>query len=146
MRIRLTKVLNPALIQRILLCLLLIAAPFAMSFTPYGNICTDLPIQGDPLYRIRASLIFGGLFSSVLSIILLLWQLMKKSNQILETTVVSNVVLQMSITICSLAVGWVAFPYWVNGVFQGYRGNRPADCYLSFFDPKNLMPMIWIGE
>jgi hypothetical protein len=142
----LTTALNPALVQRVLLYLLIIFAPFAMSFTPHGNICTDLPIRAEPLYRIRASLILGGLLGSVLSVTLLLWHLSKKSNEILETTVVSNVALQMSITICSVVIGWVAFPYWVNGVFQGYRGNLPADCYLGAFDPKDLMPMIWIGE
>ena len=117
-----------------------------MLFTPHGNICTDLPIQADPLYGIRASLILGGLVVSVLSFTLMLWQLIKKRNQILETRLVSKVALELSVTFCSLAIGWVAFPYWVNGVFQGYRGNRPADCYLSAFDPKYLMPMIWVGE
>jgi hypothetical protein len=140
------KEVTPTLLQTIILSLFLLTAPFAMTFTVPIGICTGLPIQADPLYAIRASFITGGLIASALSVLILLWDLRTRINELLELKIVSNVILRMSMTICSLSIGWVAFPYWINGVFQAYRGNRPPDCYLNAFDPKALLPMIWIGD
>jgi hypothetical protein len=142
MRIR---AFTPILIQTALLAPLLLAAPFAMSFTAYERICSDVPIQADTLYGVRATFIIGGLIASTLSVAALIWELIKRFNEIIEPRMVRDLVLQASMAMRSVSVGWAAFPYWVNGVFQAYRGNGP-DCTLNVYDPKDLMPMIWIGE
>jgi hypothetical protein len=142
----LNKALNPAFLQASLLSLLFVVAPFAMSFTPHDQFCTDLSFQQDSLHRVRTTFIIGGLIATALSLALLAWELNIKSNHILQPAMVSSVVLQMSMALCSVSIGWAAIPYWVTGVFQAYRGNLPDDCYLVVFDPKRLMPMIWMGE
>jgi hypothetical protein len=116
-----------------------------MSFTAFEKICSDLPIQADPLYGVRATFIIGGLIASILSVAVLIRELIKRFDEIMEPKMVRTLVLQASLAICSASIGWAAFPYWVNGVFQAYRGNGP-DCTLNVYDPKELMPMIWIGE
>jgi hypothetical protein len=137
--------LTPILIQSALLFSLLVASPFAMSFTAYQGICNNMPLQADPLYTLRATLIIAALIVALLSLTLLIWYLVKTRHQILHTDMADGVALQMSMTICSLTIGWVAFPYWVNGVYQAYRGIGTDECTLQAYDPKFLMPTIWIG-
>lgn len=140
---------TPVFLQSMVLVVMLLLTPYAMTFSPYEGIYTDkawpATLHLDPLYPVRAGLIVGGLIGAVLSVALLIWELIRKSTQVLEMSMGSDLILQMSITICSLSIGWAAFPYWVNGVFQAYIGNAPLSS-LSLFDPQYLMPTIWIGE
>lgn len=130
--------LDSLVAQIIILGLLLLSAPYAMSFTPYERIATDgvwnAPIRLDPMYSIRAGLIIGGLVCALSSFSLLLYTIIKRCG--------SDLILRASLTLCSIYIGWAVFPYWVNGMFQAYSGNAPVDD----FDPKALIPMIWIGE
>lgn len=126
----------PIRIQPLLLAALLVAAPFAISFKAYEKICSNLPIQADPLYLLRAVFIIGGLTIAILSVAMLVWVISKQRFEYLVS--------QLSMTLCSFTIGWVYFPFWVNGVFQAYRGNGP-DCPLNIYDPKYLPPAIWLG-
>jgi hypothetical protein len=56
-----------------------------MMFPVPEGFCDGLPIQADPLYRLRAGLIIGGLAASVLSVMICLRELSRKSNQVLES-------------------------------------------------------------
>jgi hypothetical protein len=114
--------------------------PYAMTFKPYGQIYQDgiwgTTFELDPLYWVRAGLIITGMVGATLSVILLIWVLNRTD---LEGP---DLFSQISGTLCSLSIGWVLFPYLVNGMFQAYIGN--AD--VADFDPGALMPMIWIGD
>lgn len=127
----------PIRIQPLLLAALLVTAPFVTSFTVYEKICSGLPLQADPLYFGRAVLILVGLAIAVLSLAMLLWVIIKKRFE--------YIVSQLSMTLCSFTIGWLYFPFWVNGVYQAYRGHGP-DCTLNVYDPKFLPPAIWLGD
>lgn len=127
------------MLQCSLLTLLVISLPFALSFAPYSRIYTDgvwnCVLESDPTFRTRALFILGGMLAAILSVCLLAWEIAKGSENGSVRT------LQASMALCSIQIGWVAFPYWVNGVFQATTNGPQAD-----LDPKALMPGIWIGE
>lgn len=110
-----------------------------MSFAPYHRIYTDgvwnSVLQSDPTFRTRAVFILGGMLAAIVSMCLLVWEIAKGSEN------GSIRILQASMALCSIQIGWVAFPYWVNGVFQATTSGPHAD-----LDPKALMPAIWVGE
>ena len=139
-----------------ILILLVIIAPLAMTFTPYEGILEDgvwsAQFQLDPLNRLRIILISLGLVSACVSVALLFRELVKAANEVLQVSLAQNLVTKTSFTLCSLTIGWAAFPYWINGVFQAFSGNphvleqaRLLDTILDF-DPKALMPETWIGD
>jgi len=121
-----------------LLVVMVILALFCMLFKPYGGIYVDGVWRAaytlDPLYPLRVVLILAGLAGGVISIGLLVWETARAGESI-------DLNLQLSMTLASLAIGWAAFPYWVNGVFQAYIGNAPT----ADFDPQALMPANWIN-
>lgn len=133
------KVFCPFFLQCVVFSLLVLSLPFAMSFTPYERIYTDgvwnAQIQLDPLYAVRAGFIIGGILGAISSVYLLIREIAKGNES------ASRRILQASMALCSLQIGWVAFPYWVNGLFQVYSGK----VLLADFDPYALIPMIWIG-
>jgi hypothetical protein len=130
---------TPFPLQCVLLSLLVIGSPFAMSFTPYYRIYTDgvwnAVLQSDPTFYTRAIFILGGMLGAILSMLLLVWQIAKGSES------GSILTLQASMALCSVQIGWVAFPYWVNGVFRAATDRAPG----GDLDPSALMPGIWIG-
>jgi hypothetical protein len=146
------KQIHPAVLQRIILLLLLMTSPYAMSFLPYEGIYADgvwkAPFHLDPLYYMRASLIWGGLLAGLICLILLFWELGNASNLILQPSLVREVILDTSVTLCSLTIGWAAFPYWVNGMFQAFSGNPRVleKTDILNFDPFALMPAVWLGS
>lgn len=131
--------LTPFLLQRIILFLVLLASPYAMTFTPYERIYTEgvwnTPFDSDPLYLLRAGLITAGWLAGFLSFVSLVWGLSQRNWK------GRDLVLEASITLCSLSIGWAAFPYWINGLFQAYSGNAQ----VVDFDPKALIPTVWMG-
>lgn len=137
------KKVTPLSLQKIVLSFLVITAPFAMTFTPYeGSYTSEMSsaeFQLDSLYYVRAGLIIAGMIAAVTSLFALLWGVVKGVTH--GPWKEDDILLQISMTICSFSVGWAAFPYWINGVFQAYIGNAT----MSDFDPSTLMPMIWIG-
>lgn len=130
---------TPFTLQCTLLSLLIVSSPFAMSFSPYYRIYTDgvwnAVLESDPTFRTRAIFILGGMLSAILSMCLLVWEIAKGS----ESAGIR--ILQASMALCSMQIGWVAFPYWVNGVFR-----VAAHAPLADLDPKALLPTIWVGE
>lgn len=140
----LRKNITPVLLQSVILALMLILTPYAMTFTPYEGIYSEgvwnTPFHLDPLYTLRASLIATGLLAGFLSFVLLVWEIIRNNWR------GSDFILQISMTLCSLSIGWAAFPYWVNGMFQAFSGNPHVleKAPVLNFDPKALMPAIWI--
>jgi len=141
---RLTEMLNmaitPTSLQAIISLLLLFLIPYAMSFTPYEGIYQnggpwEAPLNLDPLYTTRAILIAVGLLGSAISSVLLIWKLKIFNGK-------TPLAPHFSMTLFSLATGWIFLPYWVNGMYQAYSGNT----LVVDFDPKALMPYIWIGD
>lgn len=143
------KLLSISSVQGALLCLILLLSPVAMTFGPYEGIYTQEnwrdALRLDPLYLVRAFLISGAMIAGVLSTGLLVVDLVRNVNVVLQPDLGARLILQGSMAMCSLSVGWAAFPYWVNGVFQAYPGAAPVS-YTFLYDPKNLIPMTWIGE
>lgn len=128
------KTLTPIRIQAILLLVLLSIAPFALSLTAYDKIGLGISLQADPKYWLRVILIFGGLTIAVISVILFFKEFIRKNDH--------QLILHISITLCSFTIGWLYFPFWVNGVYQAYQGNGP-DCTLNLYDPGALIPAIY---
>lgn len=119
--------------------ILLFLTPIAISFKPYYT--PEKPgypaVFDDPQYLLKAFFIATGLIGGILAVVSTILYLI--------TTRPLNkpqLVIQLSMAVCAVALGWHVFPYCVNGLFQASLGN--AD--FGDFDPKRLMPTIWIGE
>lgn len=121
----------------------LVSGLFSLTLTAYEGICASIPLQNDPIFLLRAGLIIWGLLAPFLALIILLWEVNTKGSEDETMKLQSNVVWHLSVILCLICVGWVAFPYWVNGVFRAYHWGGP--CYLNAYDPKDLMPAIWLG-
>jgi hypothetical protein len=122
------------------LIVLLACAPHAASFEPFppiyskGLAATNL--AADPRFPRRVALILLGLGATVTSLgecILLL-----RSGRRDGPGRASCGALFTAIFV----LGWQAYPYWVNGVYQVCRRGE----FTWELDPKLLPPMIWIGE
>jgi hypothetical protein len=128
--------------QTILLIFLLLITPYALTFTPYEQIFAsgvwNVSLQSDPIFYQRAILIILGLLAGVVSAIFAVAGLNK------QNLGAGNQILLVSMGLCSLTIGWMGFPYWINGLFQSYAGFYVHEG-LHDFDPEALMPMIWIG-
>jgi hypothetical protein len=138
-----TKNIDLTKAQAIVLILLLFVTPYAMTFTPYEKIFDEgvwqVSLRSDPIFYLRAILIVFGLLGGALSALIAIEGLNRQNFG------ANNQILLISMGLCSLTIGWVAFPYWINGMFQTYSGFYTHEG-LHDFDPKALMPMIWIGE
>ena len=101
---------------------------------------SDPQLGLDPRYALRASLIVIGLLSSVTSIALGGWDLRRWMLSGLGKDAERHL-LQLSMSMCSVCIGWALFPYWLNGVFRAYLVGEPVyDLHFHF-----LMPTIWLG-
>ncbi len=130
------------IIQAATLLALIALAPYAMTFGPFERIYTDgaydAPHTEDPLYIRRAALIGFGLIGSVVCVIC------AAASFAFRPQKKSRLILQCSMALCALVIGWRTYPYWVNGIFQVYVKD-PDILGASGFDPKPLMPMVWLG-
>jgi len=135
--------------QALILSVLVVLGIYSMTFTPYEAVYargvwgTDFHL--DPYYNLRAVLIGAGLAGGALSVLLLLLALSLKVIRADEGQ--GDFPLQAAVTLVSISIGWLAFPYWINGVFQAFIGNREVLSRMSVldFDPKALMPTSWFG-
>lgn len=128
-----------SLLLKATVLVLLVLTPIAISFKPYYT--PERPsypaVFDDPQYLLKAFFIATGLIGGTLVVVLVvLYLIFGRPYQ------KSQLVLHFCITICAVALGWHVLPYCANGIFQASIGN--AD--FGDFDPKNLMPTIWIGE
>jgi hypothetical protein len=123
----------------LVIAVLLALTPYAMTFTPFQGIYSFGPYEAaydtDPLQARRVGLVAFGLCGTVLASLELLWVLYRRSQ-------VSSMLTCVAAWFACAVVGWKSFPYWVTGVFAAYSGRAP----LADFDPKGLIPMIWLGE
>lgn len=128
-----------SLLLKVIVFALLALTPIAILFKPYYT--AEKPgypaVFEDPQYLSKAFFIATGLIGGVLAIVSTILHLIftRPYNK-------PRLILHLSMTICAIAMGWHIFPYCVNGKFQTFLGN--AD--FGDFDPKRLMPTIWIGE
>ena len=125
--------------QGVLLIALLAVAPFAMQFTPFGDIYEEGVWQAqhsaDPLYQRRAALVILGLVAGALGTLCFVAVVaLRRCRQ--------HVAFSFGLALAALIVGWRMYPYWVTGVFSAMRGL--SSC-TSTFDPKALIPMSWWG-
>jgi hypothetical protein len=132
--------ITPLFLQTALLILTGAVGLFAMTFTPYERIYTDgvwhTEFRLDPLYSERRVLMTVGLVACVLSLCFLLCEFVRNKWR------GGDIVLHLSMILLCCTIGWAAFPYWVNCVFQAYLGLVP----MSDFDPKPLITQTWVGR
>lgn len=119
--------------------ILLLLTPIAISFKPYYT--PEKPgypaVFDDPQYLLKAFFIATGLIGGILAVVSTVLYLI--TSRPLNKP---QLVVQPSMAVCVVALGWHVFPYCVNGLFQASLGNAN----FGDFDPKRLMPTIWIGE
>jgi hypothetical protein len=114
-----------------LLLLLVALAPFAMSLPPYPAYTST-----DSLQPRRVALVVFGLTAAVAAFAECV-ALARRSRW--DFIVLASLA---AVFIACAVVGWRSYPYWSTGVYQvGIGAFPPRDQ-----DPKNLIPMIWIGD
>ncbi len=117
----------------VLLAVLVAVSPYAMGF-PLAEM--GRAAKEDPLNGPRGALILLGLIAFLLSAVEVAvtgrrhgW----KAETILPV---------IALAIACFVIGWRLMPYWALGTYQQSIGGQP----FRDMDPKNHMPMIWIGE
>ncbi|HYG34626.1 MAG TPA: hypothetical protein VEC99_07580 [Clostridia bacterium] len=114
-----------------LLLLLVVLAPYAMSFPPYPAYASS-----DSLQPSRRALVMFGLSATGAAFVELLVVVRRA-----RADVIGLVPFAAAFLACAV-VGWRSYPYWATGVYQvGIGAFPPMDQ-----DPKRLIPMIWIGD
>jgi hypothetical protein len=119
---------------------LIVLTPYVISFQPfesiYETVSYDAPHKEDPLYAKRAFTIAYGICASVACTILAFIGLVFNFRDRLR------LVLQFSMAVCALVIGWRTFPYWANGIHVVYMSDMTMGMKYNF-DPKGLMPCSW---
>lgn len=118
---------------------LMALSPCAMSLPPAEDIYAANTYSRDiagSLFPFRAGLVAYGLLAAAISALVAFGALVLRQRQL------EGLVIHGSVVLFSWMVGWRCFPYWANGVFRAERGHR----WTHGFDPKDLIPMEWIGE
>jgi hypothetical protein len=127
-------------VQAVIVAILLVAAQGAMCFRPYERIYSDgvysAPHSLDAVFPWRTALVAFGLIASLVSIGVAVASFIGAPRDL------GRLVAQLCGCLCVLNVGWKSMPYWANGMYQAYRGHAP----VADFDPKALIPMVWIGD
>lgn len=88
-----------------------------------------------PGYLLRFSIIFSGLLLSLISLIVFITSLFFSKHS------ASDKLANLSMFVFVFVVGWMAIPYWANGLYHVFCVGTS-----SLFDPKSLLPMTIIGE
>lgn len=144
LKARVVEFSGATILQRLVLCSLIATAPYAIGLNPHERTYLDgqavLAPLPDPLYGTRATLIIAGLFAAVTSVMVLSWEIRRALSERNWRT--KDFFVQANSAMCSIYLGWAVFPYWANGVFTS-QSKRMITANL---DPKELMPMVWIGE
>ena len=112
-----------------LLLLLVALAPYAMHFPAFDFYAADV------LSSQRIVLITFGLLASVAALAELVFSLIRYREVFATATYASA-------SLACVVIGWRSYPYWVAGVYQVRIGAHS----FGLQDPKDLAPMIWIGE
>ncbi len=88
-----------------------------------------------PGYLPRFSVIFSGLALSLISLIIFITSLFFSKHA------VSDKLANLSMFVFVFVIGWMAIPYWTNGLYHVFCCGTS-----SLFDPKSLLPMTIVGE
>jgi hypothetical protein len=116
-----------------LLLLLVVLAPYAMSFRPYAPYAAA---SADSLHPRRVALVLLGLAAAVAAFVEFVAALRRTRTDIVTLAPFAAVFLACAV------VGWRSYPYWATGVYQVSIGTFPP----MDQDPKRLIPMVWIGD
>jgi hypothetical protein len=123
-----------------LLAVLLVLAPYAMTFPPHGSYYSGQTIHEPDspasLYPLRITLIVFGLVATVVAFVEFV-----RAFHTAPAGVVPAAPAFAAFFACAV-VGWRSYPYWVMGIYQVGIGTFPSRDQ----DPKTLIPMTWIGE
>jgi hypothetical protein len=119
---------------------LIALTPYAISFQPFESVYEmgsyDAPHHEDPLYSQRTfTVTFGLIASAVCALCAFVGLAFNFTNRL-------RLVLQFSMAVCALVIGWRTFPYWVNGIHVVYTSDVSMGMQYNF-DPKGLMPCSW---
>ncbi|HNZ43583.1 MAG TPA: hypothetical protein PKN41_09595 [Bacteroidales bacterium] len=88
-----------------------------------------------PGYLFRFSVIFSGLLLTIISLIIFIISLFFSKHS------ASDKLANLSMFVFVFVLGWMAIPYWTNGLYHVFCCGTS-----SLFDPKSLLPMTIIGE
>jgi len=88
-----------------------------------------------PGHLLRFSIIFSGLLITLISLIVLI------SSIFFTKHTASDKLANLSLFVFVFVLGWMAIPYWTNGLYHVFCCGTS-----SSFDPKSLLPMTLIGE
>jgi len=113
--------------QIVVIAILLLLAPYAMTFHPAGG--------ADATSTVRVLMVVVGLLAAIVNLSLFIVGVRRHYGT-------AHYLVTASAALAAFAIGWRCFPYWVAGVYQMDLGAAP----WMDMDPKRLMPMIWIGE
>jgi len=86
-------------------------------------------------YMLRFSIIFTGLLITIIALIITIISLFFKQHK------AADKLANLSMLVFIFVAGWIALPYWVNGLYVVFvHGTSSA------FEPQYLLPMSIIGE
>jgi len=88
-----------------------------------------------PGYLPRFSVIFSGLLLTLISFIVFITSLFFSKHA------ASDKLANLSMFVFVFVIGWMAIPYWTNGLYHVFCCGTS-----SSFDPKSLLPMTITGE
>jgi len=88
-----------------------------------------------PGYLLRFSIIFSGILLTLISMIVFITSLFFSKHT------ASDKLANLSMFVFVFVIGWMAIPYWTNGLYHVFCCGTS-----SAFDPKSLLPMTIIGE
>src|SRR4051812_49169212 len=95
------------------LLILLLLAPYAMTFKPYR------PYSTDSLHHYRVTLIVFGLVATNIALSEFLVACFRNRKDLVSLAPFASAFIACAI------VGWRSYPYWVNGVYQVDLGAYP---------------------
>jgi len=104
-----------------------------MRFGPFER---GVPYTADLFYIPRIALVLFGFVATVAAFVEFAISLVRY-----RFTPIASIPFA-AVALACFVVGWRCFPYWALGVYQVGIGAFPAGDQ----DPKNLIPMTWIGE
>ena len=114
-----------------LLLLLIVLAPYAMSFQPYHPYASTASLQPR-----RVAVVLLGLTAAVVAFA----EFMVMVSQVRKDAI--GLASFAAVFLACAVVGWRSYPYWATGVYQVSIGAFPP----MDQDPKGMIPMLWIGD
>lgn len=128
------------LVSLLLLLGLLALTPYAMSFEPYAGIYEEgvaaTDHTADTLWGRRVALVAFGLVATGVAEVEFLRVFRRRPRDLFAVVAAGAVLLAVAV------LGWRSYPYWATGVYRVCERGE----FTFEFDPKSLIPMVWVGE